>query len=317
VATLGDDMSYSELIGALVVAGFCVILVSLLGLTGWLTAWIPAPIVGGLLAGAILPFVADIFTLMGDDPAMIGGTLLAYFLSRRLWGTKVPPILPGLVVGIVIAAISGQTGPVPTRVPLPVPVVTAPTFSLRAIATATPVLVVLLTLQSNLPSTIFLRSQDYDTPERAINLVGGVGTMLGSLLGPAGMSLSLPATSLVAGPTSAERHLRPRVAMMSAWGVIVIALLAGVAADLPELIPASLLLTLAGLSVVDVLGSALQQITRGPLLLGPLFAFTIALSEVSLLGFGPFFWALVLGVAVSVLLEPEKLQQLNQSLSED
>jgi benzoate membrane transport protein len=310
VSTLGDEMRYPEFIGAVILAGFFVIVVSLLGLTGRLTMWIPAPIVQGLLAGAILPFVADIFTLMGDDPALIGGTVLVYFLSRRFLGTSIPAILPALIVGLVIATISGQIGHVPTRVPLPAPVITTPVFSLRAIATATPVLVVLLTLQANLPSTIFLRSQGYQPPERAINLVGGVGTMLGSLLGPAGMSLSLPATSLVAGPASAERHLRLRVAYIASGGVIVVGLLAGVAADLPEVIPVALLLTLAGLSLVDVLGNALQQITRGPLLIGPLFAFTIALSELSMLGFGPFFWALVLGIGVSVLLEGDKLGAL-------
>jgi benzoate membrane transport protein len=137
-----------------------------------------------------------------------------------------------------------------------------------------------------------------------------MGTMLGSLLGPAGMSLSLPATSLVAGSSSAERHLRLRVADIAGGGVIVVGLLAGVAADVREVIPVALLLTLAGLSLVDVLGNALQQITRGPLLIGPLFAFTIALSELSMLGFGPFFWALVLGIGVSVLLEGEKLHAL-------
>jgi benzoate membrane transport protein len=64
------------------------------------------------------------------------------------------------------------------------------------------------------------------------------------------------------------------------------------------------------LAVVDLLANALQQITRGPLLLGPMFAFAIALSEISILGFGPFFWALVIGTGVSFLLERDKLQEL-------
>jgi benzoate membrane transport protein len=37
------------------------------------------------------------------------------------------------------------------------------------------------------------------------------------------------------------------------------------------------LLALAGSAMIGVLSNALQQITRGPLLLGPLFAFAIAL----------------------------------------
>ena len=55
------------------------------------------------------------------------------------------------------------------------------------------------------------------------------------------------------------------------------------------IIPRALQLTLAGLSVIDVLGSALKQFTEGPLFLGPLFTFAIALSDISFLGFGNYF----------------------------
>ncbi len=92
-------------------------------------------------------------------------------------------------------------------------------------------------------------------------------------------------------------------------------LLAGIAAELPNVIPLPLLLALAGLSLVDVLASALQQITRGPLLLGPLFAFAIALSEVSMLGLGPFFWSLVIDTAVSQWLERDALRMLRSTES--
>jgi benzoate membrane transport protein len=44
------------------VAGASIVLLHALGLTGRLAAWIPAPIVLGLLAGAVMPFVSGIFT---------------------------------------------------------------------------------------------------------------------------------------------------------------------------------------------------------------------------------------------------------------
>jgi predicted benzoate:H+ symporter BenE len=49
----------------------------------------------------------------------------------------------------------------------------------------------------------------------------------------------------------------------------------------------------------------LKRITEGPLLIGPLFAFAIALSDISFLGFGNYFWSLVFGTTVSLLLEPK------------
>src|SRR5215210_3417224 len=297
IASLGSRLSYPELVGASIVAGASVVLLSALGLTARLAAWIPAPIVLGLLAGAVTPFVSDIFTSLGDAPALVGGTILAYFVSRRVLGTRLPAILPALVAGLAIAALTGEFGQVPTRLSLP-------------IATVTPVLVVLITLQSNLPSVVFLQGQGYHPPEGVINNVSGVSTLLGSLLGPTAVSLSLPATALVAGPGAGEHQLRHRAVYLASGPVLLIALLAGIAADLPAIIPLRLLLALAGLAVVDLLASALQQITRGPLLLGPMFAFAIALSQISILGFGPFFWALVIGTGISLLLERDELQML-------
>jgi len=307
---LGGQLSYPQLIGASILAGAVVLLVGMLGLTERLAAWIPVPIVFGLLAGAVLPFVSDFFTTLGDAPAVVCGTLLAYLVSRRVLGTRLPAILPALATGLTVTAVTGQFGQVTEPLSLAVPEITLPVFSLPAILTATPVLVVLITLQANLPSVRFLHSQDYHPPEFVIDVVGGIGTMLGSFLGPTGISLSLPATSLVAGSGAGEHEIRHRSVYLASGAALLVGLLAGIAAGLAAVIPLALLLTLAGLSVVDVLGNALKRITQGPLFLGPLFAFAVALSEISFLGFGNYFWSLVIGTGVSLLLEREGLRAL-------
>ena len=76
------------------------------------------------------------------------------------------------------------------------------------------------------------------------------------------------------------------------------------------LVPPVLLLTMAGLALVPALAVALREISAGPLVLGPLFAFAIALSDMTVLGLGPFFWSLVLGTAISLLLEREGWKEL-------
>lgn len=310
VASLGNEFSFGEIIGAYMVAGLGLLLISLLGLTGRLASWLPAPIVFGLLAGAILPFMVRIFSLLGEDPLLVGGTFLAYLLGQKFLGNRLPAILPALIVGLVIAVISGQLGQMPNDLSFIPPQITNPVFTLQAIITISPVIIVLMIVQANLPSLVFIRDQGYQPPERVVDLTSGLGTILGSLLGPVAVSLSLPATSLVAGPEAGQLHFRYYSVIMVATGAIIIGLLAGAAAMVPEIFPEALLLTLAGLAVVGVLVNALQQVTRGPLLLGPVFAFAVASSQISWLGFGPFFWALIIGVLVSLLLEPEKMRSL-------
>jgi len=139
-----------------------------------------------------------------------------------------------------------------------------------------------------------------------------VGTMIGSLLGPTGISLSLPATSLVAGAEAGEHDKRHLSVYMACCVALLVGLLAGIAVDVASILPLVLLLTLAGISVVDVLGTAIKRLTEGPLFLGPLFAFVVAMSDISFLGFGPFFWSPAIGTGISLLLERDELRKLHE-----
>lgn len=309
--SLEGNHQYSDLSGTAMLAGIVVMLVSALGLIDHLSRLIPPPIVLGLLAGAVLPFVVDVFTLLNEEPVIVGWTLVAYLVGQRYLSTGLPPVLPALVTGITVVAITGKMGEVPADIPPPSLVVIRPTITVEALIAITPVLVILLTLQSNVPSMVFLRTQGYSPPERRLNLTSGVGTALGSLFGPTGISLSLPATSIVSGPDAGEPKHRHRAVYIAAAAVLLIALFSGIAVDLTMVLPLHLLLTLAGLAVVGVLVNALQQMTRGPLTLGPLFAFVTSLSGISLLGFGSFFWGLVIGTGVSLLVEQDALRKMH------
>ena len=320
--SLVDRIAFPELAGASILAGAIVLVTALLGLTGQLAAWIPAPIVQGLIGGAVMPFFVNIFSALTTSegaarvPIMVGCAVLAYLVSQRVLGTRLPPILPAFVAGFLAAAVTGQLGAFPSSFALPGLEFIRPEFSWTAIATVTPVLLALMTVQSNVPAVIYLRSQGYRPPERVLNVVSGAGTLLGSLFGPITVSLALPPVLVTAGPTAGDRSLRYRSIYLPVAGGLLIAVFAATAADLAVLIPTVLLLTMAGLALVPALAVALREISRGPLVLGPLFAFAIALSHMTVFGLGPFFWSLVLGTAVSLLLERDGWKRLRSEASD-
>jgi benzoate membrane transport protein len=324
--SLGHQVSFQELVGASIVAGALVLAAALLGLTTLIAEWIPAPIVYGLIAGAVMPFVAGVFTSLSTSrdgnpipievPVMVGTAVLAYLLSQRLFGTRVPPILAAFVAGNVVAAVTGQLGSFPTSFSLPSLDIVRPTFDLAAIVTATPVLVALMTVQANIPSAIYLRSQGFRPPETTLNFVSGVGTMVGSFWGPVAVSLALPPVLLTASPEAGPHEIRYRAVFLPASAGLLIAVFASTAAALAVLVPSTLLLTMAGLALLGGLIGAIKEIAKGPLVLGPVFAFAISLSEMTVLGLGPFFWALVLGTFVSLLLEREGWRRLRSEIEE-
>ncbi|NND14375.1 MAG: hypothetical protein HKO10_10440 [Acidimicrobiia bacterium] len=224
---------------------------------------------------------------------------------------RIPAILPALVGGLLIAAISGDTTGISLADVFTAPVFTRPAFSLAAILTVTPVMVVLIEFQANAPSIVFLKENDYEAPEATITGISGLGTMFGSLLGPTGVSLSLPATALIAGPDAGAHDDRHLTALAAAGVGIAIAALASIAVQLASAIPAALLATGVALAVIGILENALQRVTSGPLTWGPLFAFSIALSDLTLFGLGPFFWAIAGGLIVSFILERDQWKAMH------
>src|SRR5207248_11371767 len=187
-------------------AGAIVLVTALLGLTGRIAGWIPVPIVQGLIAGAVLPFVVEVFSSLStagghisvEVPVMVGSAVLAYLVAPLVIGRRLPAILPAFLVGLFVAAVTGQLGAFPSLFSLPGLELLRPEFSWTAILTITPVLLAVMTVQSNVPSVIYLRSQGFDPPERLLNVITGAGTLLGSLFGPVTVSLAPPPLLLAA-----------------------------------------------------------------------------------------------------------------------
>lgn len=305
ITALSVQYTYAQVLGGLVVAGALVFLLGALRLSARIASLIPTPIVFGIVAGTAMPFVVRVFDEMSLYPLLIGATVGAYVASQRLLSAQIPPILPALIVGGAMAALLGDIGGFPRAWSPPVPELILPAFSWQAILSIAPVMAVFIGLQSNLTTSIYLRSQGYDPPDRLTNVLTGAGTSLGAILGATPISSGSAVIALVAGPDAGEHRSRFWTIYLVGAGWLIVAFGATIVATLPSLVPLSLLFALAGIVLLGVLRQALQEVTRGPLRFGPVFAFVIASSELSLFGLGALFWALVIGMAATLILEPE------------
>jgi benzoate membrane transport protein len=316
IASLSQTIPYPDLLGAMIVAGLVVVALGALGLTTRVAAFVPTPVVFGVVAGNVLPFVVGTFEALQTEGLLVGAALAAYLVGRRALPPRVPPILPALVVGVALAAVTGRLHGLAAGWTWPALTPSAPSFTPAAVLTVVPIAVPLIALHANLTAVGYLRSEAYAPPARAIEVTTGVATVVASLFGPCPVCMGALVTPLTAGPEAGERSVRPWAAYAGAAGFLLIALGAGVAADLPALLPLPLLLAVAGLALLGVLSQALEQVITGPLRLGPLVAFAVASSTLSLLGLGAAFWALAFGTMTSLLVEGETLRTLRGAGSE-
>ena len=310
LASVAGELSYADLRGAVLVGGLVVLGLGLSGLTIQVARLVPAPVIHGIVAATALPFVVGVFDALGDERLLVGGALLAYLGGRRLFGAQIPPILPALVVGLVLAAGTGRLGGLPGGWAAPPIAMVRPGFSLAAIVTVVPVFVALVAFHANLTYRVYLQSQGYQPPARMLDVATGVGSVIGSLLGPGPVCMGQAVVALIAGPDAGERQVRHWSVYVSASVFLVIALGAAIAAEVPTMVPLRFLLAIAGLALLGVFGHALEEATRGPLRMAPVLAFAVAASDLSLLGLGAAFWALVVGTGAALLLEGEAASTL-------
>lgn len=296
---------FAELQGATLIGGLAVAMLGFTGLTGRLAGLVPVPVVFGVVAGSVLPFVERTFDALGQERFVVGAALGAWLIARSRFGSRVPAILPALVVGVAVAGATGRLATFPGGWTLPALHLTKPHFSVEAILTVAPVFVALVALHANLTSQTYLRSAGYDPPVRAIEVATGLGSVAGSFVGPVPICMASLLTPLTAGPEAGERPVRVWSVYGGSVGFIAIGLLGGVAAGLPKALPLALLVAVVGLALVSVLGQALGEVTHGPMTLGPLLAFAVTGSQFTFSGLSAPFWALILGTVTARFFERE------------
>jgi len=137
---------------------------------------VPPPIVMAMVAGAILPYVAGIFSALPGAPTMVGGAFAANILGRRFLPARVPAVLLAIAAGILGAAVTGKLHMAQFDWAPPVLQFTAPAFSWVVLIAYAPVLAVLMTASSNLASVVYIRNQRYRPPTRLIDVATGSAT---------------------------------------------------------------------------------------------------------------------------------------------
>jgi benzoate membrane transport protein len=310
LASQATAFAYREVLGAVFVAGALVCALGALGLTARLTVLVPAPIVFGILAGLVLPYVARIFSDTSVQPLVLGSIIAAYVVSRWLLPGRVPPVLPALVVGLMVAGLRGELSWPHGAAVMPPLAVLWPVFTVKAIVTIAPVVAILMAALANLAAVVVLRAEGYQPPARTLNMAAGLATMVMACVAAAPVNLGNFVTPVIAGPDAGEHRFRHRSVYVASGALLVITPVAGVAAGIQSAVPDALLFGVAGLALVGVLAQALGEMTGGPLRFGPLFAFAVTSSSMHLAGFGAAFWALVIGMLVTLLMEREEYTAL-------
>ncbi len=306
LATSLTGVTMPEAVGAFVFAAILTIIAGITGIFERLISQIPRSLTSAVLAGILIHFGLNLFTVMQNAFSLVSAMLITYLLGKRLFPKYT--IILVLIVGVSIANVQGLFHIEHFQWQLTTPIFTKPQFSIPTLLSiGIPLFVVTMTSQ-NLPGIAIINASGYQPPiSPIITWIGGV-TLVFAPFGCYSISLAaLTAAICTNKEADINPALRYRATIFAGICWLVIGLLGVTVVNVITAFPKELILSLAGIALISTIGSslnaALAEETHRD---SAMITILVCASGISFLGIGSAFWGLVAGVFASIILQAKK-----------
>ena len=297
-------LSFPEVIGAFLASGA---LMLALGLSGWVRRCMeaaPMPIVMAMVAGVFLRFGIGLVHALRDDVQVVA-PMVAAFIVLSAWqrlGKRMPPLIGALIAGIVsILLLDKFNLGEEALVAFAPPNLYLPAFSWQAMVELVVPLAITVLVVQNGQGFAVLSAAGHKPPIDAIAVACGAGSMVTAFVGSVSTCLTGPVNAIISSSGEKPRHYSAGVFV----GLLALAfgLLSPLFTRLLLSTPPAFIAALGGLAMLRVLQTAFGVAFGGRFALGALVTFLVTVADVTIFNVGAAFWGLVLGFAISWLLE--------------
>ncbi|WP_130098570.1 benzoate/H(+) symporter BenE family transporter [Siccibacter turicensis] len=295
LATSLPGVPIQEAVGVFVFSSALIVLCGVTGLFARLMTFIPHALAAAMLAGILLRFGLQAFATLPDNLLLCGGMLCAWLIAKALAPRYA--IVVALLVGLLLAGLTGRIAASAITVTPVLPVFTVPHFTLASLlGIGVPFFLVTMASQ-NAPGIATMQAAGYRLPVSTLMTVTG-GIAL--LLAPFGVFSICIAAITAAICQSPEAHPDAAKRWQAAAAAGVFYLLAGIAggsiATLLTALPQAWIMMLAGLALLGTIsGSLWQALVDETHRDAAVVTFLITASGFTLGGIGSAFWGLVGG----------------------
>jgi benzoate membrane transport protein len=298
IATSATGVSYSNALGAFVVAGVLMLVAGLIKPLEKAIEKIPAPIAAAMLAGVLLRYTLGVPGAALAMPVFVLPLILVFFGLRMLWPLFAVPVI--VVLGVVMAAASGSFAGNCCSIGVTALEWTTPAFDIQAMLSIGVPLFLVTMASQNLPGFAVLRASGYQPPVQPALIVTGLGSAILAPFGSHAVNMAAITASIVTGP---DCHPDPAKRWLVAWPYLIfyglIGLMAASFVDVLGALPKDLITAIAGLALFSPLMGGVTAMMREPKdIESALVTFLVTASGLTILGVGSAFWGLVAGLTL-------------------
>lgn len=297
---------FAEAVGAYLASAAIITVIGMTGSLDIIMRRIPVAVSSGMFAGILFSFGAKIFTSVQASPLLGLSMLCCFILFRRLCPRYA--VAAVLVLGVVIASLTGMMHFEAIHFSLAKPVFTAPQWSgATIISIGLPLALVTLTGQY-ISGMAVLHASGYPVASNGIMTVTGLASLLFAPFGSHAINLSSLTAAICTGKESHEHPSRRYVAGLACGGLyVLIGLFGTTLTSLFAALPPACIAMLAGLALLSAFTTGFYGIFRdSDNMEAGIIAFLATASGMELLGLGAPFWGLVFGAVACLVLKKQK-----------
>ncbi|PHM27673.1 benzoate/H(+) symporter BenE family transporter [Xenorhabdus innexi] len=302
LATYFPHTSVNEAIGIFIFASALMLICGITGLFAKLMNYIPHSIAAAMLAGILLRFGLDAFSMLQSHFWLCGIMLLVYLIFRRY--LPLYSIISTLIVGLIICVFNGDLNFSGKDIMFSVPEFVRPQFNITTlIGVGIPFFIVTMASQ-NAPGIAILQAAGYPPRTSQLLIWTSLVTIILAPLGGFSICIAAITAAVCMGDDVHPDPNKRYVTAVSAGFVYLLAgIFGGVIFYLFSGFPASLIKILAGLALLGTFTNSLTQAIKDERARdAAIICFLITASGANLLGISSAFWGLVGGIIAHLIL---------------
>lgn len=296
-------LSFPEVVGAFFGCGVLVLALGLSGIMRQVMEALPMPIVMAMVAAMFLRFGTDIVESARTDLPIAGPMIAVFLLLMAVpsLGRLLPPVFGALLAGVAAVVVTGRFAPEGGGAVFAAPVFTRPEFTWAAqLELVVPLAITVLFVQNGQGQAV-LTAAEHRPPVNGCAVVSGVFSLVNACVGAVSACVTGPTNALLTA--SGERHRQYTAAVVYALLSLAFALFSPAIVWAMLATPEAFVLALGGLAMLRALLQSFVVAFSGRHALGALTAFIVTASGLDLLNVHAAFWGIVIGWAVSRLVE--------------
>lgn len=303
LATVTAHFTYPQLIGGYVMSGVLILLIGISGLFTKIMKWVPKEVIAAMLAGLVTNYVVQLVQGVKALPLIGGAALISFFISTKFL-KRIPAVMIAVVVAFITLFLTEDLSISTNGLAFVLPSILMPEFTWMGMVTLAIPLAMLILSNDVATGIGALESSTFEPPIRKIVTLSGVFSIIASFFGGQSANIAGMMTAICSNDETGHKSKRYIASVVSGILTVLFGVFAWKIVPFIQSLPQAFVSMLAGFSLIGVLLSSLQMgFSSNAYRLSALFAFLIALSNISFFHISAPVWGLVIGAIIAKTVE--------------